>query len=66
MRSFYNIKAFIKDVKVFDENLPFTRVEPNEEEIKGFIRLIRPNSIKVDEIDGVEWIYLRELADLEL
>jgi hypothetical protein len=66
MRSFYNIKAFIKDVKVYDENLPFTRIEPNEEDIRGFIRLTRSTTIKESEIEGVEWIYLRELTDLEL
>ena len=69
MQKLYKIIIHDGQRKVYDENLPFTRIEPNLEDIIGFMRLIKPEFLllKPDFIfDKVEWVYLRELNDSEL
>lgn len=62
MRKLYQIILHNGSQKVYDDNLPFTRVEPNEEDIIYFMKLIQPDLI----FDKTEWVYIRELKDTEL
>ncbi len=59
----YNIIAINTGTgqQVYNENLPWTN-EPNDEEIKEFIRFIRP-FLKFDQILST---YLRELNENEV
>lgn len=62
LRKLYTIILYAEAAKVFSESFSFTRVEPNEEDIKGLMRLIRPSL----SFDRIEWQYQRELTDVEL
>ena len=47
---------------VYSDNLPFTRVEPNNEDIIGLFKLLRPNF----KFDTIEWKFVRLLLEKEL
>ena len=47
---------------VYNDNLPFTRVEPNNDDIICLFKLLRPNF----KFDTIEWKFVRLLLEKEL
>lgn len=69
MLGLYNIKIYKGKEKVYDENLGFARVEPNKEDIIGFIKLIQPEFLSLDKnfaFEKIECNFIRPLKPAEL
>lgn len=56
MLGLYNVKLYNNKQCVYDEALPFSFIEPNEENIRGIIKLIRPNLV----FDTIETKFIKE------
>lgn len=56
MLGLYTIKLSLNKQNVYEENLPFVFNVPNDEDIKSFIKLIKPNLI----YDKIEYNFLKD------
>lgn len=73
MRKLYKIRLYNGKEERDSFCLPFTRVEPTEEDLKSLLRLTRPGWKFIDgssnnktEYNRIEFEYIRELTDKEL
>lgn len=57
IQKLYNIKLFKGKEVVYDENLPFISIDSIEDDVRGFMRLIRPFL----EFDRIEHKYYCDL-----
>lgn len=56
MLGLYQVKLYNNKQLVYDESLPFSFVEPNDENIRGFMKLIRPSLV----FDTIETKFIKE------